>query len=613
MLRRRLQALTQDERGFTIIETVIAITLIFASLTALAFVAINGFRFIALSRTRIKATGIANEIMEGVRAIPYQKVTKGISASEISSDPDPRILNCGTEYYLDDCPPTGAERVVSSTFAGGYTAQWIVPHTGTMTDGGITFGWSTYVTVNDTESSPYKVTVRVGWTGGSVSGNPNNFVQVQSLTWSPSGCVSSATHPFGAPCQSFFYGLAEVPASAITIEGQFHNSTVDFQSGSLNLAGATATIQQEQSIDLDAKSTEPGISITDSTGDASMAGLEAVTEADTDPVTATTELGGATLTALGGFLERLQPDCCGLIGPQFTVPAGTSGGVSATVAALSTDTYKCPVSGAWEIDALPCSGASTQQAGTLTVVTPFDHQVSGLGLATLVRVTAPSASSTASVDRDPVSGKSGILDVRVSRTLGNIYLGGLPTSGLIAPVGMSTSSSNDANYCVRIVGYQDSAQAVSGQQTTTNPSATITVPPPGMFGTIYLYNANTPGFSSYAVTDSAIDTVDLDALTSSVVRCETTGIVGTQTVTWRVSVDIGGITHATTSISQTTDPIEGVNTKLEVEARATPVQVTLRYELIANGVHEVDVTINTNLGELLARSMYGPPPPAQGG
>ncbi len=52
MLRRRLRALSHDERGFTILETVIAITVMFASLVALAYTATVGFRSIAYARER---------------------------------------------------------------------------------------------------------------------------------------------------------------------------------------------------------------------------------------------------------------------------------------------------------------------------------------------------------------------------------------------------------------------------------------------------------------------------------------------------------------------------------------------------------------------------------
>ena len=59
MLQRRLRAALDGERGFTILETVIAMTVVFASLTALAYTATVGFRYVAIGRDRIQATGAA--------------------------------------------------------------------------------------------------------------------------------------------------------------------------------------------------------------------------------------------------------------------------------------------------------------------------------------------------------------------------------------------------------------------------------------------------------------------------------------------------------------------------------------------------------------------------
>ncbi len=92
MLQRRLHAALDGERGFTILETVIAMTVVFASLTALAYTATIGFRYVAIGRDRIQATGVANQIMEEIRGLAYTKITAGMSSTDLTGDS--RIVTC---------------------------------------------------------------------------------------------------------------------------------------------------------------------------------------------------------------------------------------------------------------------------------------------------------------------------------------------------------------------------------------------------------------------------------------------------------------------------------------------------------------------------------------
>ena len=100
-LSRRIRARVHGERGFTILETVIAIMVVFASLTALAYTASIGFRYVGYGRDRIQATGIANRVMEDIRGLAYTKITNGISTTELSSDS--RIRVCSGTYRFESC------------------------------------------------------------------------------------------------------------------------------------------------------------------------------------------------------------------------------------------------------------------------------------------------------------------------------------------------------------------------------------------------------------------------------------------------------------------------------------------------------------------------------
>lgn len=104
ILRRRLRALSHDERGFTILETVIAITVMFASLVALAYTATIGFKSIAYSRERVTFDGVADRIMEEIRGQAYTRIQTGLLTSDLTGDPN--IINCGGTpivYRFESC------------------------------------------------------------------------------------------------------------------------------------------------------------------------------------------------------------------------------------------------------------------------------------------------------------------------------------------------------------------------------------------------------------------------------------------------------------------------------------------------------------------------------
>ena len=93
MLRRRLsEHVDEDERGFTIIETMIAITIIFAGMVAMAYTATLGFHSIAYGRERVTADGIADQVLETIRGQAYSKIQTGLSSSDLADPYHPRAM-----------------------------------------------------------------------------------------------------------------------------------------------------------------------------------------------------------------------------------------------------------------------------------------------------------------------------------------------------------------------------------------------------------------------------------------------------------------------------------------------------------------------------------------
>jgi Tfp pilus assembly protein PilV len=590
-LQRRIRARLGEERAFTILETVIAMGIVFASLTALAYTATLGFKYSGYGRDRIQATGIANRIMEDIRGLAYTKVTGGISSTELTTDS--RIKSCSGVYRFESC---SGEKVVSSTFPVGYDADWLFPHTGSMTIGNLDVSYGTYVTNDAPTTNPYRVTVIISWTGGAIAAAPNNSVRLQSLFWSPSGCVNPNTHPFAAPCQPFFYGQVEAPQPRLDVTGQIHDFAVDFDSFALTLPGLTAETQEEQTKQLNATTLLSGLQVIDSTGTQAVGSLENLADADDENETSTpTTAGGNTTNPTALSLSKLNTDAPGQIGLVASVPLGDQEHRSTSVAAKATDTYACPTTGTRETDSLSCSGGHVREIGTTTVSIPVTHVTATVGAANLIRVVGPSADTIATIDRDASSGTSedGLIDASTSRTLGTVQLGGFPSSGMTAPVGMSATQTNDTNYCVRLVGYADSARAIAGERTATNPSASISA------GTFFYYNG--AAYSNKAATDSTLDTLT--------VTCSRTQLVGLSTVTWRVTVAAGDVKHASTTTSQTADPADA-QTRWDAQAITHPIEITIRYEYIVDGAHQIDLTATFDPGDLFAHGIYQPPPAA---
>jgi type II secretory pathway pseudopilin PulG len=591
-LTRRTRSRLHGERGFTIVETVVAMVVIFASLTALAYTATIGFRYIAYGRDRQQATGLANQIMEEIRGQAYSVITRGMSTTDITSDA--RIVTCSTVKRFETC---SGPKVVSSSVPVGTAAPWLIPHSGTRSVGNLEVSWATYVTNDDPAANPYSVTVIVSWGAGALAQGPNNLVRIESNFWSPSGCVSSDTHPFAAPCQPYFYGLASVPAGSVTFGSiNLHELAVDLDRATVSFPSARASLQQEQVSNLEADAVESALSISGTFGLTEAGGSHARALGDNDPSSPTVGTSGATLNAPGSSLQKIQSDCCDEIGLQLAAAAGQVGDSAVSTAAKATDAAACPPSGTRETDSLSCAGARVKQVNAVTAVTPVDH-AAAVGDATVVRLAAPASYSTATAERDAVSGQNGLVDVQASRTLGNIYLGGYPTSGMTAPSGMSVTNTSENNYCMRITGYADTARIYAGARAATAPAASITG------GTFYYYDSGTGTYLSKAVTDPSLSTLTINCTPAS-------QTIGGKTVTWKVTVAAGDITPASVPAATNQTLSTDSQTRLEQEATVSPIKVTFRFRIIVNSTDEVDLKVTIDPGTLVARGIYGPPPSA---
>jgi type II secretory pathway pseudopilin PulG len=589
--------LRHDERGFSLVETVIAAGVIFASLLTLAFTATAGFGYQGLARHRQAATGLANQVMEEVRGLAYEKIEAGLSSTDLAGDPN--IVSCSGTYRFLSCTadpdePGSGEAIVHSAGLSNITP--LVPHrssTAPNTDpvlDGITYRWATYVTRDDSvANSPYRVTVIVTWTGGLKANAPNKLVRVQSLFWSPDGCRSTETHPFAAPCQPFFYGTSIVPQSSVEVQGSV--DAVDFASGQLLTPKASSSAQEEQTQRIQGSWTGAELVLVEPDGDESVAGgTSGSTLADSDPATATGTYSRyrcpEDVTCASGSLSRSASGNS----ISFSAP-GTTAESDSTTSAGGVNVCP-PPSATAETDGLLCGGGRILQGGTLSAtLTITDGGTIAPGAATLARLAEPGSASTSLVHRNaypnttgcsPGSSDDGCVRSSTSRTLGTINLGGLP-SGFTGPAGWSGTDAWNG-YLVSVVGYTDSATASAGTQSP--------LPTASQSGTIYYWNGT--GYSSLSVTDAGVS-----GLASSV---SVTQDLGGRLVTVEIATVGSGCAPGSTSVTPTSP--SGNDTRTEATASSTPPTLQLSYRISEGAAVYADLTITVNLGTLEASGIY---------
>ena len=620
----RRARLVDDEGGFTLTETVVAITIIFGLLISLAVVVTAGFSYQARARQQQSANGVANGLMEEIRGLPFDKIEAGLLSTDVSGDAN--IVDCGGTKRLFACTgssgsiPGTAEKVVTS--AGLANTDPLVPHRSSTSPNqavelnGKTFGWATYVSQNDAATGsphPYRVTVVVTW---ATVGGASKSVRVQSLFWSPTGCRSTSVHPYSAPCQPLLYGEAIVPSASIMFApvsgSQEPIQGVQLSSAELVLSEGEASVQQELLAQAQASAQAPGVRFTQTDGSELLTGnIEARATADND--------AGSTSVAYSRVRCATEVTCTGGTGSlpnssaatrlSFSVPTVTDGQGVATTSATSTNA--CPptnVQATGETDFLPCSAAAIAQPSTITANAVLGGTTPALGTVTLAQAQAPASSTLAPIRAfvnrvanvapsgagcTPGAGTDGCVAASASRTMGTINVGALP-SGMGTPAHWSGSDPWNGYY-LSIVGYADSATAAAG---TGAPVPTVT----GPAGTLYYYDATTSDYATLALNSSSI--------TGLSKTYTTTGSISGTNVTVTMSID-GASTTASSTSTSANPSTSGSVTRNEVTAQVVPPVITVDYRITSPGATLVDTIITLNLGTLGVAGNYAAAP-AQG-
>ena len=203
-----------NEAGFTIIESSIALGVVFAVLVGLLGALTAGTRGLVTGRQRSAGLALANEVMEGARALNYGDV-----GHDFDSDPtlatDPLIT--GTAPHLMYKGEPLAASAVDAGPSGGTTTNPLFP-------------FSPHRFTSQRERTTYTTFVYVT-TVTPASGDPYKRITT-TVSWSPAQYASGAK---SVTLSSFLFGAEEPPDPKIV-------GTGEADAGSLRVTGSLTGI-----------------------------------------------------------------------------------------------------------------------------------------------------------------------------------------------------------------------------------------------------------------------------------------------------------------------------------------------------------------------------------
>jgi prepilin-type N-terminal cleavage/methylation domain-containing protein len=592
------------EAGFSLIELMVALLILALVMAGLAYAGTISMVDVAFASQRQAATGLANQAMEQVRALPFATVAAGLSTADPSLSSDPSITTQGsgssTTYWFQ------GEQIPTSSSSTSVVP--LNPHVqGGIVVGTNTYSVSTYVTYAqppNTTSAPssipvFRVTVIASWVNSERHGVLTQ-VQDQSLVYAPNGCQSSATHPYTAPCQPFFYTTAADLGATISLAGPSGASPVpaiaDLGTATLFPTSNASELQLEQvqTARGAAQTTGGTITYTDGTAPLQTGSQAAPTAASNDATSSLGPYQSASASQSGSPVTASSPTSPATLSVSpGTQDAATS---TATVSAGQPVANQCTnISGQLLTSGQACSFSSADQAGAQPAALVLGWGTtgpSGVGSATLASLAPPPAASVAAAERDPQAGSAsctqvpagtdGCIHGGAQRFLGTLELAELPPGIAPLPAGWNPSKG-----IVELAGFADSVTAEAGVGAGA-PSASV------VSGTIAYWNGS--GYSSLPASSPPGTAIPAAPVTVD----DPTYPTGDVQVSIVPNLSVGG-----TSVN---DPAAGCSspcTRTQASAvSASPVLGTISYQVTYQGSVIFDATIAVNLGTLSVSSTY---------
>jgi hypothetical protein len=421
----------------------------------------------------------------------------------------------------------------------------------------------------------------------------------RSVEYSPSRCLSSATHPYSGACQAELSGQAGVSTAGITvtnaddatapIPGLTNNSLL------LAMPGLSAGLGVEQVSKLSSSAQTSAATTTDASGTPTTSGgVTGTAVADTDP--SSTAPGAQTATANQSGASPLT--ATGAAGTfQITPSSGDTGNASAETAVSSAACVDA-TGAALPATGQPCSAGNVTPTGSAAMsfqlptadgpVGSNPFTIASVGAAPAAWRATTSRLTTGATNGCPTATGVGCVTAQASRALGTVTLGGLPT-----PAAGDTLPTNWAGSLIQLTGVRESMVAESGVGARTTPQ----------------YTRSGGSLAYYDPATATTKTINLTTLTSNqtVTLPTVTGIYQSGGAETDVSVDAtftAGAPVLSAPTTSATDPTCKTAACSTNASTASVLRATLTYTVTVGGVQQTRFAVVADLGSLLARTSY---------
>jgi len=499
-----------DDSGFTLMELLVAMIIIGGVLLGLAAVQTSALVSTAQTKQRTLGTAVANQVMEELRALPWNTLNKGLHTGfAAAAGGDPNVAGTRLRPVVGDAldealvvsSDQASNRAPLSGAGGSNLTRSENPEAP-----GVVFASRSYVSRATAETSALTLTVITTWRSNQSA--KEKFVVLRSAAYAPQGgCGDPDNQPYLGACQALFSASAgangpelTVTAAAGGLEGDpvvdgttpiLPGSTATVASLRVGQSGVGVTGQQSTTVETTALHASGALTAaSDPASSATTGGTASSLEASNDVgsvgaapadagVSTTTGVASTLTIGAGDLTMQLAPGT----GDKSTLTASTTASCATGIAAgeacsSATSTTTTPTSVRLQVAGSTFAAASVASAGTTTT---FGARFTKTPGASALGCTALSG--------------AGCVAAGVSRTLGAVSLGGGSWTGGAASSGLVT-----------VTGYADGTRVERGASQPT--SAPVTT----RSGTIKYWNG------------SAYSSIALGAATSS--------SVSTGTVSW---------------------------------------------------------------------------------
>ena len=578
--QRRALASTHDA-GFTLIEIIVAMVVVVIVMTALLGVLVSSLQTVAQARQRQTATALATRSLEQLRALPYAVVT----GPDSTYTPNAGYVTGSAPNYTFAPPASMLAGVSETLVVNKYSGMRLAPSP--VLDN-VSYTVDRYVTKGAIAAGQqaYNLTALVSWKS-SPSAITRTIVE-RSTTFSPTGCLSTAQHPFSGPCQAYFTGQAGQNAVAFQVTDPT-DSSADIQGLNgrlveLSLPDLSTNLQIEQTASGTSNIATSGVRTLGATP-AGAGNLPAAASVDSDPSSVPGQLVTSSVSQVNGSVS-LSGIVAG-VGTLSATPGTSSGTVWSAIGANSSYCQDPTLTGSTGLTTGPtsttlgpCSSAKTTASvgGTITYTTPGGKVVSLLTLgaapnpssAVAARISnlASNANASACVGTTTAPG---CVHAAVSRSVGTLTVGS--ATGGNGPAAMTSGIFN-------ISGLAETAEAERGVGAAS--AATFT-----RAGSVNYWNGST--YTTISLAWNLFASVTIAPVTIT--------YTGGTTVTEESTITVQPLTQSTTTDCTTTACVSAVNGAGSLVALTT-------FTVISGGTTVTTFALLSNLGGVMAQSTY---------